>query len=1014
MKKVMIGILILIPIIVLLIVLAVGAIISMEVYIAVESVAIVDADGRQVKNITVSTSDLEEGVFDVSKYAYLQVLPEKATNKTVTWTIEGLRCLDNEYEQAYEYYIEHKDEPGVTEVKPAAMLIDDNGLEVGSNNSGKVEIRTYCTFSLKAAAGIYYTYVRVEVVGFDVEKVSIASTTEQDSFKVGNTMRLVANYTPVDSKVSVSEWKSDNEEVATVDQNGVVTARKAGTANITHKASVYSSEGEGTLKFVESAPYAVTVEAGASAKYGDALVTSKPALTFAELGLDSGFEVVSGGTVSGDTLTITGDEVVLTNGEKTFVITRCAEDDIAIANKDLFDNRNEANNFILESDGKPFQLFVVWADQTKDGTPAGVSWTSSNNRIATVSANGELKAVGSGVVRVTATLGAKSVDIELNVREKLTTIKLETSALYFAVGIARETVFASDKFVDVSVDHTKEANSTLIRIDDEPENEAELSDFYSAYKFEVVQGGEYARFDENIVNKLAFIGSALEGKGKQQIIVRVSARYPKYETMPHYTTEEVSFFAIYGTEVSNAVELKEASKDQKEYAYANALLTKDVNGYDVYKSSSKTMAIVLAGDAVFDEDYVAIYGQDAEVNGKIVKRFNDPSRIDLYGDLYGNNHTLSSWKELLFDKYSELTHVAWSNVTVSNIHIRANTLGEDTTFSNDDTQGLWGDSIDFETIADDFVVNPWGRVHLENVRVEFSLLENGLKISSIYDTDVTFDGCVLRNVAQCAFYSPVSICSYRVDTASGTVYPDEGPYFHLPVIYYPKYCHININNIMASNMLGTLTSFSYDHYTIDGDGNYFFGQTKDTIDQYMYDNYISKGYNLEFNQTGFLDLYNWQPSSATNMIKTGNDTVDALIQRAIGALVDHHKDLEPYKYEWERNGIKESWFHMGMVVTGLSNFPQNEKVYFYPTFEDKRIGHFYAHDLKDQKDENEVLYMFFKGLEFHIYLYDNSVDITPESQDPKSEYYSIPDGEDLINHMHGAPLPKRQTEQSDN
>ena len=1010
MKKVMIGILILIPIIVLLIVLAVGAIVSMEVYIAVNSVSIVDADGNQVKNITVSTSDLDKGVFDVSKYAYVQVLPARATNRTVTWTIEELKCLDNEYEQAYEYYIANKDDPNVAEVKPAASLINNNGLDVQANETGRVEIRTYCTFNLKVAAGIYYAYVRVEVVGFDVEKVSIASATSTESFKVGNAMRLVANYTPVDSKVSFSEWISDNEEVATVDQNGIVTAHKAGTANITHKASVYSSEQEDTLRYVTSHAYVVTVESGASLLYGDALVTSKPALTFAELGIDSGFEVVSGGTISGDTLTITGDEVVLKKGDQTFVITRCDNDDITIVNKDLFDNRNESNNFILESDGKPLQLAVKWADQTKDGTPAGVAWKSSNNRIATVSANGEVTAVGSGVVRVTATLGAKSVDIELNVREKLTTIKLETSDLYFAKGIARETVFASDKFVDVAADHTKEANSTLIRIDDEPENEAELEEFYSAYKFEVVSGSEYAHFDDAVVNKLVFDGSALEGNGKQKITVRVSARYPKYETMPHYTTEEVSFFAIYGIEVKNAVELKEASEDQKEYAYANAVVSKDVNGFDVYKSSSKSLALVLAGDAAFDEDYIAVYGKDTEVNGKTVKRFNVSSRINLYGDLYGNNHTLSCWKELLFDKYTELTHVAWSNVTVSNVHIRANTLGEETTFSNDDTQGLWGSCLEFEGVEDDFVKLPWGRSRLENVRVEYSLLENGLKIASIYGTDVTFDGCVLRNVAQCAFYSPVSFNTYRVD--NNTLYPDEAEYTQLPILYYPSYCHINLNNIMASNMLGTLTSFSYDHYSVeDHQGTPRFGQTKETIDRYMYDNYISKGYNLEFKQTGFLDLYNWQPASATNMIKTGNETVDKLIQSAIGELVDKHKDLEPYKYEWERNGIKESWFHMGMVCTGLSNSIPGEKVYFDPSFEDARINHFYARDLDDQGDP---LFAMFKMLEFHGYLYNKTADITPESQDPKSEYYSIPDGEDLINHLHGAPLPEKQVESSGN
>ena len=160
MKKVMIGILILIPIIILLIVLAVGAIVSIDAYFAVESIEIIDDDGNQIKNVTISTSELNDGVFDIMDYINLRVLPEKATNKTVDWTIEELKCFDTEYEQAYEYYINHKDE--VSEVKPAAIMIDENGLEVPHNSTGKVEIRTYCSFILKASAGVCFAYVKVD------------------------------------------------------------------------------------------------------------------------------------------------------------------------------------------------------------------------------------------------------------------------------------------------------------------------------------------------------------------------------------------------------------------------------------------------------------------------------------------------------------------------------------------------------------------------------------------------------------------------------------------------------------------------------------------------------------------------------------------------------------------------------------------------------------------------------------------------------------------------------------
>ena len=978
MKKVMIGILILIPIIILLIVLAVGAIVSIDAYFAVESIEIIDDDGNQIKNVTISTSELNDGVFDIMDYINLRVLPEKATNKTVDWTIEELKCFDTEYEQAYEYYINHKDE--VSEVKPAAIMIDENGLEVPHNSTGKVEIRTYCSFILKASAGVCFAYVKVEVVGFDVEKVVVKATVEVENLTINDTVRLVANYTPIDSKVTYFAWASDNEAVATVDENGVVTAHSVGTANITHKASVYSSEEEDVVRYIESAPLTITVEEGASTVWGNSVTTSRLALSLNELGLADGFEVVSGGVLVGDELTVTDETVVLRKGDAEFVIRRCEVGSIAIKNAGLYDNRDENNQFILESGEKPFNLQVVWQDMMQEAALTGVVWTSSNTRIATVDANGQVIAKGSGIVVITATLGGKSADIELNVREKLTKISLETSNLYYAVGIARETVFASDVYADFEHGTTKEPNSTLIIVEGEPENPAELADFYSAYKFEIVQGEEYARFDENVINKLVFDGAALEGNGKQKIVVRVSARYPKYETMPHYTTEEVSFYAVYGVQVYSTLELKQASFDQLDYAYENRILSKDFHGKDVYISSSKTYAIVLGADMPFDAEYAKVYYDENYFNEKGEKKLNDPSRIELYGSLYGNNHLACSWKEYIADKYFELFHVAWSDVTFSNVRVRVNTLADDeTSFSNDDTKGLWADCIDFETIPTDWNPNTWGRAHLENIRVEYCLLENGIKSSSVYNVDVTYDGCVIRNMAQCALYIRTSMDEVDIDGE------------HL---LYPHYSHVTMHNVVASNLLGTLFSVSYDRYANDGNNNPRFESNADDNDAYMMEHFVSQGYNTEFNQTGFLDLYNWQPASATNMLDTGNEKINALISQAIGALVDNHPQMQQYKVMWSRKeGMpEEAWFHMGFVSTGVSNFPDIEKSYLVTHFEDENIKHFDAHKLEILEDDYEWLYALFQSLDFHLYLYDQTSPIQPGSQ--------VPDGVTLINHLH--------------
>ncbi|MBQ3205213.1 MAG: Ig-like domain-containing protein, partial [Peptococcaceae bacterium] len=62
---------------------------------------------------------------------------------------------------------------------------------------------------------------------------SVAITPDSVSLKVGNTEALTANITPANAQIASVVWTSDNDAVATVDQNGVVTAVAKGNATIT-------------------------------------------------------------------------------------------------------------------------------------------------------------------------------------------------------------------------------------------------------------------------------------------------------------------------------------------------------------------------------------------------------------------------------------------------------------------------------------------------------------------------------------------------------------------------------------------------------------------------------------------------------------------------------------------------------------------------------------------------------------------------------------------------------------
>ncbi len=109
----------------------------------------------------------------------------------------------------------------------AIATVDANGL-VTTKKAGKVTITvtTKDGSELSAKCEITVISAKVEVTGITLDKTS-AETEE------GKTVQLVATVTPDNATVKDCEWTSSDETVATVDVNGLVTAKQAGTAVIT-------------------------------------------------------------------------------------------------------------------------------------------------------------------------------------------------------------------------------------------------------------------------------------------------------------------------------------------------------------------------------------------------------------------------------------------------------------------------------------------------------------------------------------------------------------------------------------------------------------------------------------------------------------------------------------------------------------------------------------------------------------------------------------------------------------
>ena len=156
-----------------------------------------NTDSRvKVTGVEISDSTLTLEVGE-SKQLYATVSPATADNQDVTWSAsgDGVVSVDDGY---------------VTALKEGTSTITVKTVDGGYTDT--------CLVTVEPAE------VRVTRVELDKENATISE---------GGSVTLVATVYPVNASNKNVSWKSDDESVATVDEDGVVTGVKYGVANIT-------------------------------------------------------------------------------------------------------------------------------------------------------------------------------------------------------------------------------------------------------------------------------------------------------------------------------------------------------------------------------------------------------------------------------------------------------------------------------------------------------------------------------------------------------------------------------------------------------------------------------------------------------------------------------------------------------------------------------------------------------------------------------------------------------------
>lgn len=222
------------------------------------------------------------------------------------------------------------------------------------------------------------------------------------------------------SKLTV-EWTSSDESVATVDATGMVVAVSAGEADIT--ASVTDSEMSAVCKVtVKVAAKDITVPDNLDVKLNDGNETTVEATvspadaTDVKVSYASTDEAVA--TVDKD-----GKVQILQPGECDIATTLTQEGKKVVEKKTHIKAFYEVEGITLDKTegiltaGNTVTLnATVLPEEIADETI--VTWTSSDEKVATVDENGKVTAIAAGEATITANAGEKSTTHKLTVQAK--------------------------------------------------------------------------------------------------------------------------------------------------------------------------------------------------------------------------------------------------------------------------------------------------------------------------------------------------------------------------------------------------------------------------------------------------------------------------------------------------------------------------------------------------------------------------------------------------------------------
>ena len=301
---------------------------------------------------------------------------------------------------------------------------------VASVSNGKVTANKEGTATITAKAGSKSATCTVTVYKKAIAVTSITLNKTTLSLTKGQNETLIATVKPDNATDKTVTWTSSDSSVATVDQNGKVTAMKSGKASITAKAGEKSTSCDVT---VTTPVGSITLDrATASLEEGQSLTlvaTISPAdaddKTITWTSSNSAVATVSNGLVKALT---EGTAIISASagGKSASCTITVLKQTIAVTSITL--NKSTLN---LTKGQNETLIATVKPDNATDKT---VSWSSSDSSVASVTQDGCVTAQKSGTATITAKAGDKNASCTVIVTTPVESVSLNSSSVTLEEG----------------------------------------------------------------------------------------------------------------------------------------------------------------------------------------------------------------------------------------------------------------------------------------------------------------------------------------------------------------------------------------------------------------------------------------------------------------------------------------------------------------------------------------------------------------------------------------------------